>query len=83
MYSPKDWVLALIYRYKSWSVLSLAGLTKVESRPSNRFSDIENYDVSKFVNGHGDYHTKMQTILAHVGLGDVDGEDSHKLYFVK
>ena len=81
VYSPKDWVLALLYRYKSWSVLSLAGLQKVESKPSFLHSPIENYNVSNIVNGHGDYHSKIQELLSHIGIGDVDSEKFHCDYF--
>lgn len=81
VYSPKDWVLALLYRYKSWSVVSLAGLQPVHASPVDGLPDIENYNVSDIVGGHGEYHAKVREILDRVGIGDINCEHAHSHYF--
>jgi hypothetical protein len=81
VYNPKDWVLALLYRYKSWSVVSLAGLQPVHASPVDGLPDIENYNVSDIVGGHGEYHAKVREILDRVGIGDVNCEHAHSHYF--
>lgn len=81
VYNPKDWILALLYRYKSWSVVSLAGLQAVEASPVDGLPEIENYNVSDIVGGHGEYHAKIREILDRVGVGDVNCEHAHSHYF--
>eukprot|EP00980_Cylindrotheca_fusiformis_P019210 scaffold6528_cov114-Cylindrotheca_fusiformis.AAC.11 len=81
VYNPKDWVLALLYRYKSWSVVSLAGLQPVEASPVDGLPSIENYNVSDIVGGHGEYHAKIRDILNLVGVGDLNCDHAHSHYF--
>ncbi|CAJ1935284.1 unnamed protein product [Cylindrotheca closterium] len=81
VYNSKDWVLALLYRYKSWSVVKLAGLQPVECSPIDGLPSIENYNVSDIVTGHDKYHTKIREILDLVGVGDVNCEHAHSHYF--
>ena len=82
VYNSDDWVLALIYRYKSWSVVPLAGLQKVDAIPSPMYSPVENFNVKSIVPSHGEYHVKVQEILEHIGIGDVASEKFHEEYFV-
>lgn len=81
VYSSKDWVLALLYRYKSWSVAELAGLQPVECNPIDGLPSIENYNVSDIVSGHDKYHSRIREILDRVGVGDVNCEHTHSHYF--
>uniref|UniRef100_A0A7R9YE27 Transmembrane and coiled-coil domain-containing protein 4 n=1 Tax=Pinguiococcus pyrenoidosus TaxID=172671 RepID=A0A7R9YE27_9STRA len=97
VYSTKDWILALLYRYKKWSVLALAGLQAVhlpssstlvgqatgtaESASSKRMPSIENFNVSDIVGGHDDYPDKMMAILQRIGIGDVKAEELQCNYF--
>lgn len=83
VYNPKDWVLALLYRYKSWSVVSLSGLQPVFSAPAPGTSPVENYNVSEIVGGHSEYHANIREILHTVGVGDIHGETSHSQYFAR
>ena len=80
VFSPSDWVLAMIYRYKRWSVIPLAGLREVQL-PEGRVGVVENFDVSDIVDSHGDYPAKMMDILQRIGVGDVDCELHHSRYF--
>jgi hypothetical protein len=76
VFSSKDWVLSLLYRYKRWSVIPLAGLREVN------IPSIENFDVSSIIDNHGDYPSKMKRILHMVGIGDVDCEQYNGKYFL-
>jgi len=81
VYNSKDWVLALLYRYKSWSVVKLAGLKPVQCNPIDGLPSIENYNVSDIVTGHDKYHARIREILDRVGVGDVNCEHTHSHYF--
>ena len=81
VYNPKDWILALLYRYKSWDIFAIAGLQKVNAAPSSKYSRVENYNVSEFIHGHLDYASKIDSILKHISFGDVDCEEAHFRYF--
>jgi len=81
VYNPKDWVLALLYRYKSWSVVKLAGLQPVQANPIDGLPGIENYNVSDIVSSHNEYHARIRDVLDHVGVGDVNSENIHSHYF--
>lgn len=60
-YSGGDWLLALLYRYRSWNV-SVAGLGPVEG-----VSGVENVDLSRVIGSHTDYPRKMARCLRVVG----------------
>ena len=81
VYNPKDWVLALLYRYKSWSVVSLSGLQPVHASPIAGRAPVENYNCQDIVNGHSEYHAKIRQILHMVGIGDINCERYHSQYF--
>lgn len=95
VYNPTDWILSLLYRYKRWSVVPLAGLKEVTLPSSNQMlrddgtqsvstsgavDTVENFDCSDLVDSHGDYPAKMKQILERVGLGDYC-EQYHSRYF--
>ena len=95
VYNPNDWVLSLLYRYKRWSWVPLAGLQQVtvpssstkkqrddgtQSVSSGAVGTVENFDCSDIVDSHGDYPAKMKQILERVGIGDYC-EQYHSRYF--
>ena len=87
VYSPSDWVLSLLYRYKRWSVTPLAGLQEVKLRRPKSQEDVvlgtvENFDVSDLVESNADYPEKIPDILHRVAVGDVDCEEYHSRYFL-
>lgn len=61
-HSNNDWLLALLYRYKSWN-LSVAGLGPVED-----VAGVENVNLSSVISSHTDYPRKMAQILTKVGI---------------
>jgi hypothetical protein len=70
-YSTKDWLLALLYRYRSWEV-GVAGLQPVylsgddRSRSINSTAEVENIDISHLVSSHSDYGANLERILERV-----------------
>ncbi|KAL1799208.1 hypothetical protein ACET3X_003245 [Alternaria dauci] len=66
VYSKEDYVLGFLYRSAKLQV-GVAGLREVED-----VHGIENVDVSKLVSGHDRYRYLAGTIMAKLGLGDVD-----------
>jgi hypothetical protein len=93
VFSPQDWVLSLLYRYKRFSVIALAGLQEVKLPSAKKkeknhhrdvlyLSPIENYDVSDIVSTHGDYPAKINEILDRIGIGDVNRETVQSNYFL-
>jgi hypothetical protein len=73
-YSTKDWLLALLYRYRSWEV-GVAGLQPVHllsddrSQPHhtiNSNTEIENIDIGPLVSSHSDYGANLERILERV-----------------
>jgi hypothetical protein len=91
VYSPHDWVLSLLYRYRRMSVIALAGLQEVSLPSANKeknhrdllyLSPIENYCVSDIVSTHGDYPAKINEILDRIGIGDVNRETDPSNYFL-
>lgn len=63
-HSDRDWLLALLYRYKSWSV-SVAGLGPVEG-----VAGVDNVDLSRVIGSHTDYARKMARCLQVVGISE-------------
>lgn len=61
-YSSNDWILGYLFRATSGGIMRVAGLAKVEGVPG-----IENFDVTKLVNGHMDYRAAMPRLLKEVG----------------
>lgn len=90
VYCPTDWILSLLYRYKRWSVVPLAGLKAVVlpskldagvEEVNDAVGTVENFDVSDLVDSHGDYPVKINGVLKRVGFGDYS-EEFHSRYFV-
>ena len=62
-HSNRDWLLALMYRYKSWNLsAAVAGLGPVED-----VRGVENVDLSRVIGSHTDYPRKMARCLQIVG----------------
>ncbi|RMJ22280.1 DUF726 domain protein [Aspergillus sp. HF37] len=61
-YSSNDWILGYLFRATSGGIMRVAGLAPVEEIPG-----LENFDVTKLVNGHMDYRTAMPRLLKEVG----------------
>ena len=89
VYCPSDWVLSTLYRFKSWSVIPLAGLKEVKlplnseegEGESGFVGGVENFDVADIVAHNGEYPLKILSILQRVAVGDVDCEHYHCRYF--
>ncbi|CAM9620173.1 unnamed protein product, partial [Laminaria digitata] len=60
-FSSRDWLLALVYRSKSWSV-GVAGTSKVEA------CGVENLDLSGLVTWHLSYSRILPTVMAMLRL---------------
>ncbi|CAN0404837.1 unnamed protein product [Ectocarpus sp. 12 AP-2014] len=60
-YSSRDWLLALVYRSKSWS-LGVAGTSRVEG------CGVENVDLSGLVTWHLSYSRILPTVMAMLRL---------------
>ena len=90
VYCPSDWVLSTLYRFKSWSVIPLAGLKEVKlplnseegEGESGFVGGVENFDVADIIECNGDYPFQIQAILQRVAIGDVDCEHYHSRYFM-
>lgn len=61
-YSSNDWILGYLFRATSGGIMRVAGLAPVEEIPG-----LENFDVTKLVNGHMDYRTAMPRLLKEIG----------------
>lgn len=61
-YASNDWILGYLFRATSGGIMRVAGLAPVEGIPG-----LENFDGTKFVNGHMDYRTAMPRLLKEVG----------------
>ncbi|KAI9931819.1 hypothetical protein ASPWEDRAFT_25325 [Aspergillus wentii DTO 134E9] len=61
-YSSNDWILGYLFRATSGGIMRVAGLAPVEGIPG-----LENFDVTKMVNGHMDYRAAMPRLLKEVG----------------
>ncbi|KAE8349906.1 hypothetical protein BDV28DRAFT_51701 [Aspergillus coremiiformis] len=61
-YSSNDWILGYLFRATSGGIMRVAGLAPVEE-----ISGLENFDVTKLVNGHMDYRAAMPRLLKEVG----------------
>ncbi|KAL4887939.1 hypothetical protein BDV59DRAFT_157147 [Aspergillus ambiguus] len=61
-YSSNDWILGYLFRATSGGIMRVAGLAQVEGVPG-----LENFDVTKLVNGHMDYRAAMPRLLKEVG----------------
>lgn len=65
VYHSQDWILAILYRYKRWSVSPLAGLQPVKGN-----SGVENHDVAEVVRSHHHYPSALFKILEHIHWND-------------
>lgn len=61
-YSANDWILGYLFRATSGGIMRVAGLAPVEGIPG-----LENFDGTKFVNGHMEYRTAMPRLLKELG----------------
>ncbi|KAE8396544.1 hypothetical protein BDV23DRAFT_142987 [Aspergillus alliaceus] len=61
-YSSNDWILGYLFRATSGGIMRVAGLAQVEGIPG-----LENFNVTKLVNGHMDYRAAMPRLLKEVG----------------
>ncbi|KAK1149375.1 hypothetical protein N8T08_006598 [Aspergillus melleus] len=61
-YSSNDWILGYLFRATSGGIMRVAGLAPIEGIPN-----LENFDVTKLVNGHMDYRAAMPRLLKEVG----------------
>lgn len=68
-YATNDWILGYLFRATSGGIMRVAGLAAVEGIPG-----IENFDITKLVNGHMDYRTAMPRILREVGWEVLEDE---------
>jgi hypothetical protein len=68
-YATNDWILGYLFRATSGGIMKVAGLAAVEGIPG-----IENFDITKLVNGHMDYRTAMPRILREVGWEVLEDE---------
>lgn len=62
-YAMNDWVLGYLFRATTGGLQTVAGL-----RPIDHVPDLENVDITEFLEGHLSYRTKMPKLLAHVGF---------------
>ncbi|KAJ6080216.1 hypothetical protein N7467_009969 [Penicillium canescens] len=68
-YATNDWILGYLFRATSGGIMRVAGLAAVEGIPG-----IENFDITRLVNGHMDYRTAMPRILREVGWEVLEDE---------
>ncbi|PWY95499.1 DUF726 domain protein [Aspergillus sclerotioniger CBS 115572] len=61
-YASNDWILGYLFRATSGGIMRVAGLAPVDRVPG-----LENFDVTKIVNGHMDYRTAIPRLLKEVG----------------
>lgn len=62
-YAQNDWILGYLYRASTGGLSAVAGLHPVEDIP-----DIENVDITEFLDGHMSYRSRMPQILKHLGF---------------
>ena len=68
-YSKNDWILGYLFRATSGGIMRVSGLAPVEG-----IFGLENFDLTKLVNGHMDYRAAMPRILREVGWEVLDDE---------
>ncbi|RAL09862.1 DUF726-domain-containing protein [Aspergillus homomorphus CBS 101889] len=61
-YASNDWILGYLFRATSGGIMKVAGLAPIEGIPG-----LENFDLTKLVNGHMDYRTAIPRLLKEVG----------------
>ncbi|RAK99086.1 TMCO4 family protein [Aspergillus ibericus CBS 121593] len=61
-YASNDWILGYLFRATSGGIMRVAGLAPVDRVPG-----LENFDVTKIVNGHMDYRAAIPRLLKEVG----------------
>ncbi|EHA19034.1 hypothetical protein ASPNIDRAFT_54165 [Aspergillus niger ATCC 1015] len=61
-FASNDWILGYLFRATSGGIMRVAGLAPVEGVPG-----LENFDVTKIVNGHMDYRAAIPRLLKEVG----------------
>lgn len=68
-YASNDWILGYLFRATSGGIMKVAGLAPIEGIPG-----LENFDLTKLVNGHMDYRTAIPRLLKEVGWEVVSEE---------
>ncbi|PYH43294.1 TMCO4 family protein [Aspergillus saccharolyticus JOP 1030-1] len=68
-YASNDWILGYLFRATSGGIMRVAGLAPIEGIPG-----LENFDLTKLVNGHMDYRTAIPRLLKEVGWEVVSEE---------
>ncbi|KAI0459598.1 hypothetical protein F5B21DRAFT_499278 [Xylaria acuta] len=61
-YNQNDWILGYLFRLTNGGIRRVAGLATVDEIP-----EVENFDCTKFVNGHMEYRTAMPRLLRECG----------------
>ncbi|KAI1755132.1 hypothetical protein F4782DRAFT_490107 [Xylaria castorea] len=61
-YNRNDWILGYLFRLTNGGIRRVAGLGTVDG-----ISGVENFDCTKFVNGHMEYRTAMPRLLRECG----------------
>ncbi|KAI1744233.1 hypothetical protein F4680DRAFT_286167 [Xylaria scruposa] len=61
-YNRNDWILGYLFRLTNGGIRRVAGLATVDEIP-----EVENFDCTKFVNGHMEYRTAMPRLLRECG----------------
>ncbi|KAI8950978.1 hypothetical protein F4801DRAFT_601611 [Xylaria longipes] len=61
-YNRNDWILGYLFRLTNGGIRQVAGLATVDEIP-----EVENFDCTKFVNGHMEYRTAMPRLLRECG----------------
>ncbi|KAI0861968.1 hypothetical protein F4860DRAFT_474418 [Xylaria cubensis] len=61
-YNRNDWILGYLFRLTNGGIRRVAGLGTVDEIP-----EVENFDCTKFVNGHMEYRTAMPRLLRECG----------------
>ena len=69
-YSETDWILGYLFRATSGGVMRVAGLASVD------VTGVENFKVTKYVNGHMAYRKAMPKLLREVGFAVMSDEFS-------
>ncbi|KAI0443356.1 hypothetical protein F4803DRAFT_515877 [Xylaria telfairii] len=61
-YNRNDWILGYLFRLTNGGIRRVAGLATIDEIP-----EVENFDCTKFVNGHMEYRTAMPRLLRECG----------------
>ncbi|KAI0913200.1 DUF726-domain-containing protein [Ustulina deusta] len=61
-YNRNDWILGYLFRLTNGGIRRVAGLGTIDGIP-----EVENFDCTKFVNGHMQYRTAMPRLLRECG----------------